>query len=388
MVRALCLIVAFVGLPASSSAKGDPDLGVNAALKYWQAFAQLPPLTHSEQGKLAAECVTMGLDSHARELVTRSAYALQMMHYGAALRRCDWGIGPEEGINTLLPHATGAQVLSALACLRARLRFEEGHHAEAVDDLVAALTLGRHVSAHGLNIMLLIGHGIERRVSETLAPYLPLLSAPALSDLKARLDALPPGGTPATALTLEEQFDVDWLVRKIKGMKDQASLSAFASQIYDTPEKRRAFLQECGGTPEGMLRFVEEMRSSYEVLAKKMELPPNQFAVELENEEKRQAGNPVFKALFPAFGSMRWLQARADVRRALLSAAIDVQLHGPTALKDHPDPVAGGSFEYAAFPNGFELRSKLQLDEPIRSKLRVAKHDTMPLTLTVGRRGK
>src|SRR5262245_39994597 len=109
MVRAVCLIVALLGLPlASASADSGPALGANAALKYWQAFAQLPPLTHPEQNKLAAECVTMPLDAHARELVTRSAYALQMMHYGAAVRRCDWGISDEEGINTLLPHADGA----------------------------------------------------------------------------------------------------------------------------------------------------------------------------------------------------------------------------------------------------------------------------------------
>jgi hypothetical protein len=389
MVRALCLILAFAGFPpAFASSNGDPDLGANAALKYWQAFAQLPPLTHSEHDKLVTECVTMPLDAHAREFVARSAYALQMMHYGAALRRCNWGIGPEEGINTLLPHADGAHVLSALACLRARLRFEDGHHAEAINDLIATLTLGRHASAHGLNIMLLVGHGIDRRVSETLALYLARLSVPALRDLKARLAALPPGGTPDTAIPLEEQFDVDWLVRKIKGMKDQASLAAFASQIYDTPEKSRAFLQECGGTAEGMLRFAEEMRSSYEALAKKMELPPSRFAVELESEEQRQTGNPVFKALFPAFGRMRWLQARADVRRALLSAAIDVQLHGLQALKDHPDPVGGGSFEYTAFPDGFELRSNLRLDEPIRAKLRVTESETTPLTLTIGQRGK
>jgi hypothetical protein len=389
MVRALCLAVALLGLPPGSAfADGGPDLSANAALKYWQAFAQLPTLTQPERNKLASECVTMPLDAHARELVTRSAYALQMMHYGAALRRCDWGIGSEEGINTLLPHADGAHVLSALACLRARLRFEEGHNAEALDDLVAALTLGRHASAHGLNIMLLVGHGIERRVGETLALYLPRLSAPALNDLKARLDALPPGGTPATALPVEEKFDVDWLARKLKGMKDQASLSAFASQVYDAPEKRRAFLEECGGTAEGMLRFVEAMRSSYVTLAKKLDLPPDQFATELEREERRQAGNPVFKALFPAMGRVRWLQARADVRRALLSAAIAVQLHGPEVLKKHPDPVAGGSFEYAAFPGGFELRSKLQLDEPIRSKLRVAERETKPLSLTVGQRGR
>lgn len=389
MVRAWCLILALLGLvPGAVSADSGPDLGANAALEYWQAFAQLPSLTHPEQNKLASECVTMPLDAHARERVTQSAYALQMLHYGTALRRCDWGIGPEEGINTLLPHADGAHVLSALACLRARLRFEDGRNAEALDDLVAALTLGRHASAQGLNIMLLVGHGIERRVDETLALYLPRLSAVALTDLHARLQALPPGGTAATALAVEEKFDVDWLTRKLKEMKDQASLSAFASQIYDTPEKRRAFLEECGETAEGMLRFVEAMRSSYRNTAMKLHLPPDQFAAELEREEQRQSGNPVFKALFPAEGRMRWLQARADVRRALLAAAIAVQLHGPEALKRHPDPVAGGSFEYAAFPGGFELRSKLQIDDSVRSRLRVADRDTKPLTLTAGQRAK
>jgi hypothetical protein len=388
MVRALCLIVALLGHRLGlASAENDSDLAANAALKYWQAFAQLPPMTDPEKTKLAAECATMPLAVHARELVTRSAYALRMLHYGAALRRCDWGIGNEEGINTLLPHASGARVLSALACLRARLRFEEGHNAEAVDDLVAAFTLGRHASTLGLNIVLLVGHGIEQRVIETLAPYLPRLSAAALNDLQARLKALPPGETAATALLVEEKFDVDWLARILKGMKDQASLRAFASQIYDKPEKSRAFLEECGGTAEGMLRFVEEMRASYLALAKKLDLPLDQFAVELEREERRQAGNPVFKALFPAEGRMRWFQARACVRRALLFAAIAVQLHGAEALKSHPDPVAGGSFEYTAFPGGFELRSKLQLDESVRAKLGVAEGDTKPLTLTIGRRG-
>jgi hypothetical protein len=41
-------------------------------------------------------------------------------------------------------------------------------------------------------------------------------------------------------------------------------------------------------------------------------------------------------------------------------AALAVQLHGRDALKDHPDPVAGGPFEYAAFEGGFELRSRLK----------------------------
>jgi hypothetical protein len=66
---------------------------------------------------------------------------------------------------------------------------------------------------------------------------------------------------------------------------------------------------------------------------------------------------------------------RADVRRALLAAAIAVQLEGRDALKNHPDPVGGGAFEYVAFEGGFELHSKLKVQDK-------------PVALTVGRRGK
>ena len=67
----------------------------------------------------------MPLDAHAREMVAKADYALKMMRGGAALPHCEWAIGFEEGIFTRLPHAEGARALTSLACLRARIRFEE-----------------------------------------------------------------------------------------------------------------------------------------------------------------------------------------------------------------------------------------------------------------------
>ena len=78
-------------------------------------------------------------------------YSLQMLHYGAAQPRCDWGMSHEEGIYTRLPQAEAARVLSSLVCLRARMRFEAGQGAEAVDDIVAGMILGRHSSLTGTN---------------------------------------------------------------------------------------------------------------------------------------------------------------------------------------------------------------------------------------------
>jgi hypothetical protein len=384
MLRTLCLVTTVLVLPLGhASADAGSDLGKNAALKYWQAFAQLPKLTDAEQNKLTADYLTMPLDDHARELVTRSDYALRMMYQGAALPRCDWGIDWEAGgVEVLLPQMNAARVLTTLAALRARLRFEAGHNAEAVADLVAALTLGRHVSLDGSLIGVLVGYSIEARMGEVLALYLPRLNAATIEDLRKRLDALPPGSRPATALRDCEENTLNWLVHKVKQTRDRDSLLVLLGSMLggaegkggEAAEKARALLQECGGTAEGMLRCVEEMRPAYAVMAKKLDLPLDQFEVEGGREVKKYVGNPLFKLIYPTLTPVRRAQARAEVRRALLRAAFAVQVEGRDALKQHPDPVVGGPFEYVPFEGGFELRSKLR------------QQDDKPVTLTVGRR--
>ena len=68
-------------VPARHAAAEEPaDLGANAALRYWQGFANLPKLPKDEESKLNAECLTMPLDAHVHQLVTEATYALQMMH--------------------------------------------------------------------------------------------------------------------------------------------------------------------------------------------------------------------------------------------------------------------------------------------------------------------
>lgn len=387
MLRALCLATAVLAFPLGHApAEAPSDLGANAALRYWQAFATLPRFTDAEQSRLMADYLTMPLDASARESVNKAEYSLRMMHHGALLPRCDWGIDWEaDGVEVLLPQMTAARVLSSLACLRARLRFEDGRRAEAVDDVVAATSLGRQVSRDGSLIGVLVGYSIEGRTNDALALFLPGLDPGAVRALQARLDALPGGGNPAEGLLACEEKTLEWFIRKVKSAKDAeglvALLAPFATpatrpegKARDSAEAGRALLDQCGGTAAGVLKFAEATRPSYALLAEKMALPLAPFEKEFERETMRQAGNPVFKLFFPALAKVRRAQARADVRRALLSAAFAVRLDGPDALKRHPDPVLGGPFEYAPFAGGFELRSKFG-------------QDGHPLVLTVGRRG-
>jgi hypothetical protein len=387
MLRASCLAMTLLVLPLEfASAGAPPDLGKNAALKYWQGFASLPRFTDAEQKKLG-ECLTMPLDDQARKTVNRARYALDMMQRGAALPHCDWGIGYEEGIGTLLPYTAATRLTANLACLRARIRFEEGRIAEAIDDVIAGMALGRRVSLGGIYSTVLTSYAIEHRMSEVLAAYLPKLDAKTIKALKKRLDALPPAESLAPALKVEEHFALDWLVGKIKEAKDKESLQTLLSKLCDSPEKGQAFFKECGGTVDGVLKFADQARQGYARMAKKLDRPLDQFEKEWDREVKQQAGNEVFRWIFPSLHKIRLAQLRADVRRALLSAALAVQLDGRDALKNHSDPVIGGQFEYVAFEGGFELRSKWKLDEKLRSKWKLDERFAQPLTLTVGRRG-
>ena len=374
MVLAVLLLV-------RASADENQQLRPNAALKYWRGFATMKKFTPDEE-KLLTNFLTAPLDDRAKGIVTKAEYALRLMHDGAALPHCEWAIDwKEEGVEGRLPQLAAARSLTSIACLRARMRFAAGKNAEAIDDAVAALTLAHHASLDGSLIGVLVSYAIEANVNETLAVFLPKLHARLLADLKRRLDAVPAGNRPALAIRQCEENTVDWLIHRVKGAKDKESLVAMLPFVGLSEEKpgdvnarARAFVEECGGSAEGIIRFAEEVRPSYALMARIFDLPPDQFEKEFELESTKRANNPVFKVFFPAMSKVRKLQARAEIRKALFTAALAVVRDGEGTLNAHPDPIAGGPFEYASFEGGFELRSKYKLT------------DGKPLTLAVGQR--
>ena len=62
----------------------------NAALAYWQAFAQLP-VVDSELEKLVADAAVITLDERTGELIRKSRAALTAMQRAAAKPECEWG---------------------------------------------------------------------------------------------------------------------------------------------------------------------------------------------------------------------------------------------------------------------------------------------------------
>lgn len=389
MLRAAGLAITIVVLSHGGEPAAAPDgLGANAALKYWQGFAALPTFSDTEAQKLHSEYLTMPLDQ-ARDTVAKADYSLKMMHYGASLADCQWGLAMEEGVEALLPYAPAARVLSSLAFLRARIRFEDGQPEEAIDDILSAMTLARHVSIDGSLIALLVSYAIESRGHETLALYLPKLDASTIEQFKTRLDTLPTAGRPANAMKFEEAT-LDWFIGKVRSAKSKEDLVLLLNKLSETGDnpnavaQGRKFLQECGGTADGIVEFTEEVRPYYPRMAKALDLPIDRFVTEWDREQAKGSSNPVFRRLFPAIKKVREAQARFAVRQELLRAALDVQLHGQDGLQNHPDPLTGKRFDYTAFDGGFELR--FAPDGKLPESWKVDPQFEKGLSLTVGRR--
>jgi hypothetical protein len=379
----LSLIVATNAL-AGGERPADPklDLNANAALKYWRGFANLPKLEKEEQDKIVREATTMPLTPRVKAVVTLSELSLHELYNGAAVPACAWGLTREDGFTVIIPEASAARLLHGLACLRARLRFEEGDNAGALDDVFAGMTLARHIGQDGTIVSVLVGFGLEGMATDVLAAYLPKLDATTLRALPARLGKLPAGGTVAKGLLTEETVFLGGFQNKVREFKNRERLVEYLGLcLSDEPgatkkdqlARGKAYLEECGGTAEGLIKLADEGRPLYEELAKKTALPPNEFAKLMDVEGKRIQKNPVARIVFPALVKCNQLEARLRCRRALLNAAIATQLGGREALLAHPDPYGNGPFVYEAFDGGYMLQSKLRLKDK-------------PVSLTVGKR--
>lgn len=374
MMRVMTLGL-FLALTPVATAADEGELGANAALHYWQAFAGLPRLDEAQGKKLAAS-LTVPLDDETRRWAQQSDDSFRELRHGAALPRCAWGVSLGDGFAAVLHHPQAARTLAHLTCLRVRQAFATDRPQEALDDAVATMTMARHLSADGTLISWLVGAAIEQQMYEVLAQHLRDLGTADRARLAQRIDRLPTGGPLAACLRTEETAGLDWFIARVKATKGAKDLQNVLALLHGEggEEKAKKMLQDAGGTAQGVIRAAEEIRPIYGTFARKLTLPPDRFVREWNAEAERLKNNPVFALLAPALPKVRYADARLETRRAMWKAALAVVERGPEAGKERRDPFGDGPFTYETFEGGFILKAKMTTP------------DDKPLTLTVGRR--
>lgn len=355
---------------ASAQAPPNSEPAGNAALQYWQAFAQMPTLDQ-DQEKLLETWQTVPLDAPAIQLINASRSSRMFLHRAAKIPRCDWGLDYNDGIGLLLPHLARARDLARLTALHARHEFERGNPGAARDDAVALMVLARHVGHDPIMISLLVRYKIEETVVDLVAPYLPELKAPHAQSVSI-FQSLPPAVPMSQTILTERDFIAVWLIRHLREaeLEKKGAWKTIWMQVLsdnDIPDSVRQI-----ATLDEAQKLVEDLLPVYDKLRTIVALPKAEFDAQYtEFKQTVTAGNPLARALLPAVDKFLGQEQRNQTRMAMLLAAIAVVQDGPDTLKDINDPFGSGPFEYRALEKGFELKSALIVEGK-------------PVTLTVG----
>ena len=314
-------------LPESASSQATVP-AENAAAMYKKAFALLPELSDKEARLLGergrwkagrAEAVALGV-------VNKSAPALKLLLEAGRCKRCDWPIYEKDRIERFLPRLSKTRPLALLAFLRARYHFAQNNSRAAIEDLAAAMTLGRRSGPGGPIVALIVQNAIENTAAETAANHLAELSPAELKALAARLDAVPKGADLTDTLR--------WEKRVCEKQQNHYPMFKQAAEFY-------------------------------EAAARIAHLPPDQFAEKLERTKE-----PPGAQLAPTVRSVSYTHAATKAKMLMLKAAIAALLVDSKALKSIKDPYGDGPFERKHLKKGFQLTSKLR----VRGK---------PVTLTI-----
>jgi hypothetical protein len=331
----------------------------NAALRYWRAFDALSGLS-KEQEKIVEEWRTTPLDQASAALVRDSA-ALKGLHQGAKAPYCDWGLNYEDGVGMLLPHLARARTLARLACLRARWKFHEGKPRAAAEDVIAAMTLGRHTGVDPTLISILVDYAIERIAMEALQADFAKLDADTLKYLAEQLDKLPTVLTVRQAMLNERDTFITWMIREVEKAEVEKPGSWKERVPMFTGQPDNAQVLKEATSAKRFVEMLEELKPVYDEMAQLMALPFDQFQAQWpEFLSKKKSANVLAGLLLPALDKVVNASRQAQTRVALLKAAIAVAQGGEERLKETSDPGGKGPFDYKTIPGGFRLQSQMR----------------------------
>ena len=370
-LMAFLLLLPAALLPAGPAAAQAPDtrsdLGANAAMKYWQAFALLPSLDE-DQAKLLENWKEVPIydESGAMKLIDASRMSRIYLHRGARLQRCDWSLDVEDGPGLAMPHCPRAMTLARLALLHARYEFEQGRWKEGWDDVTDVLHLGRHVGINPQLIVRWVGYRIETFAIEAAAPYLPDLKPIIPEAATTVLDTLPAVPTLQQMVLEEKQTGLEWTIREMRAAEQHkaGSWQVVWKDLVDPPwlesQNRDLALIQSVKTFDQAIKRLEDLEPFYDGLARVIALPWKEFDSRYPVlVKKAKARDPWGFDRLDEPGGIIARVRRYEAQMALFKAALAVVKGGPDQLEAIKDPFGDGPFEYRNLEKGFELKSKL-----------------------------
>ena len=382
-IQSLCLFSLIATAPAAGVSDEPFRKDINPALRYFQAFMIAPDLSQADRDYLFnREWRGLNLPERFGEAVARyDKEFVQVRQAAQSAVPCDWGIDMSPGPFTLLPHLARCKAVAQAARLRALWNLQHARQAEARDDLLAALALGRNSARDGVLISVLVQIAMESIVCSAVAENFYQFSPETLKQLVDGFDAAPPRTTVAAVMAGEESFFAKWMEKKVLRLQkenpgDEAKVMAGIQAVVENtlggggeqPSEAQPNVWEQvtqkAHTSEEILKLLREEGPLYQRLAAVMALPQAEFERQIKQfvAEVHESSNPFVALTFPALEKCRPKEFMALAQLAMLRAAVEYKLHGEPGLKGVSDPFGQGPFAFRRFvfegvDRGFELKS-------------------------------
>lgn len=343
-----------------------PDLGRNAALTYWRAFAFSPEMTKEDGNIIRLRPGPKVSPEKRAELVKEWETALRLMHEAVAIPQCDWGIDYEKnGPEAQLPHLSKARELAMAAAFRATCFWEKGQRKEAADDLRATMIMSRQVGNDGRDTMIgmLVQLSIEQIVQRATAELLTdRESAELFSDVLGDFSKGSPALLAKNAILSDKRISIPWLRREFASQPDFGKrLIDYTSQEDKEAQAKLRQLQQ-GDAP----KLLDELGQQYDELADISAMPFLEFRARLPAflDKIKASENPLSELFLISVSHVRDEDEKVRIKWAMVRAAIEFRREGEKAFSEIMEPPDGKPFLYTALEGGaFELKSAMQVRE-------------------------
>jgi hypothetical protein len=375
VVPLLTLLATSLSFGASAPATQlDPQS--NAATFYNQAFASFP--VNNAVWKVLDRWDTIPLNSESDGMIAEGETALRLIHEGAKLSVCAWGLDMSKGPGTMLPFLNKTRAVMDLACLRARFEFQEGQFTAGVDDICDNMTLARHSAVDGFLVEVLVRSGAEEQAVRVLAQHLKEMDKGSITELIARLKNLPTSATLGDAVAVAKKIDVDWMIDRLQKSTPDSDPAEVFGPFYSDTKTSKAFpayadaINAAGGTRDGVVHQLQALIPYFDGVDKLLRQSPTQedFHSKSADLHDQFNDNPFAGLMLLQYSRAFDTLAREQTEMAMLQSAIAIVQSGPDKARDLQDPVNHQPIAYEETANGFELESTVTSNEkPVTLKI-------------------
>lgn len=215
------------------------DARDNAALKYWQAWAQITPQTNEALSDLDMSAIA-GPEWKTPDAIIQCGVLqeefIARLRRAATLKEADFGIEFDQWPSTLLPHLAPLRRSAQILAIHARQAIDAGDHADAAASIAAAYRMAHHATTDGTLIGALVGVAIFQ-MTDRVAAFGADARAFTDADKALLLDAINTFDSPddpfrlVEALIVERELIAQWIRSVVAGAAKPDALDRVIAAI-------------------------------------------------------------------------------------------------------------------------------------------------------------